>query len=270
MVPKITDRKQVKELCDRLKSIEKKAGLKAGLIGIEIMIETPLSIIDRKGNFALKGLVEAAKGRCTSAHFGAFGYTSALGISSTHQHLRHDACNFARQMMLLNLSPMGIRLSDSVTTLLPVAIHKSGRLSKSQIAENRRAVHEGWREHFSNVTESMKNGFYQSWDLHPNQLPARYAAVYAFFLESADAQASRLKEFLTKATQATLTGNTFDDAASAEGILNFFRRGVDCGAFSEKEIRDSTGLTAEELRSRTFQQIAEQRMAEANPDPDPT
>jgi citrate lyase beta subunit len=254
-LPKITDKKQVRQVCERLKRFEKKNGIANRSIGVELMIESPMALFDRKGKAVLKELIDEAKGRCTSAHFGAFDYTSALGIVSTHQGLPHPACDFARQLMLANLAPLGIRLSDSVTTILPVAIHKNGQLNDVQIEENRRSIHRGWREHFANVTSSMKNGFYQSWDLHPNQLPARYAAVYVFFLGSRDVMAARLKEFINRSMQATLTGNTFDDAASAEGILNFFRLGSDCGAFEQKEIQAVLGISPEELRSNTFQQF---------------
>lgn len=256
-LPKITDRKQVRQLCTILKDFEKNKKMRAGTIGVEVMIETPLSIIDRKGQFALKAIVDAAKGRCTSAHFGAFDYTAALGISSEHQHLRHAACNFARQMMLVNLAPLGVRLSDSVTTQLPVPVHKTGRLSEIQKAENRRSVHAGWREHFTNVSASIAGGFYQSWDLHPNQLAARYAAVFSFFLGTMSDQGGRLKSFFDDATKARLTGTTFDDAASAQGIINFFRRGLSCGAITKQEAVELTGLSVEQLNSQTFQQIIE-------------
>jgi citrate lyase beta subunit len=260
-LPKITDKKQVGELCDRLKKFEKRNELKSRSIGVELMIESPLALFDRKGKTVLTKLVNAADGRCTSAHFGAFDYTSALGIVSSQQGLHHPSCEYARQMMLANLAPLGIRLADSVTTRLPVTIHKNGKLSTVQTEENRFSIYEGWREHFVNVTTSMKNGFYQSWDLHPNQLPARYAAVYSFFLSECDAMAARLKDFLGKATKATLTGNTFDDAASVEGILNFFRRGSDCGAFDAKEIKALLGMTVDELNSASCQEIAAKDMS---------
>ena len=258
-LPKVTDKKEVVDLCKHLKKIEKDAGLLVGSIKIEIMIEHLLAVIDKKGNIALRSLTESAEGRCTSAHFGAFDYTASLGITASHQHLRHDACNFARQMMLAALTPIGIRLSDSVTTQMPVPIHKNAQLSEKQLAENRISVIAGWRTHFNNVTHSMIDGFYQSWDLHPNQLVARYAAVYAFFLESVDAQAGRLKSFVGRATQANLTGNTFDDAATAQGLINFFLRGIDCGALTESEVGGSTGLSIQELRSASFLQIIENR-----------
>ena len=251
-LPKISDPKDVAELCRRLGRFESENRLAPNSIGIEIMIETPRAIIDEKGRVAIAQLVEAAAGRCTSAHFGAYDYTSALGISGAHQHLRHEACNFARQMMLLTLAPLGVRLVDSVTTRMPVPVHKDAKLTDEQKNENRLSVHAGWREHFDNVTASMANGFYQSWDLHPNQLVARYAAVYAFFLKSRDSDAARLRGFVEKATQANLTGNTFDDAASANGLMNFFRLGLDCGAFTAAEIKKATSLSTDQIRNPKF------------------
>lgn len=256
-LPKVTNKKEVAELCRDLKKIEKTAGLKGGSVKIEIMIEHPLAIIDKKGNLALKDLVAAARSRCVAAHFGAYDYTASLGIAASHQGVAHPACDFARQMMLVSLGPLGIRLSDSVTTQLPVRVHKGGKLSKTQQAENKAAVVAGWQAHFNNVRRSMADGFYQSWDLHPNQLVARYAAVYSFFLEAADAQAARLRAFIEKATTATLTGNAFDDAATVMGIVNFFRQGHDCGALSEAEIKTATGLTVAELKIGSFKELAE-------------
>jgi len=247
-LPKVSGKKQVRELCEILDRIELDAGLVKGEIGVELMVETPQAIIGKNGRVATARLVEAAEGRCRSAHFGAYDYTSALGISGPHQHLRHPACDFARQTMLLALAPLGVRVVDSVTTTMPVAIHKEANLTDQQKTENRNSVHAGWREHFENVTASMSSGFYQSWDLHPNQLVARYAAVYAFFLRSRDTDAARLRGFIEKSTKANLTGNTFDDSASANGLINFFRLGLDCGAFSPAEVKMATSMSAEELR----------------------
>jgi citrate lyase beta subunit len=256
-LPKISDPKEVAELARRLARFESDNRLAPLSIRIEIMIETPRSVVDEKGRIAIASLVEAGAGRCTSAHFGAYDYTSALGISAAHQHLRHEACNFARQMMLITLAPLGIRLVDSVTTKMPVPMHKDAKLTDDQKSENRFSVHSGWREHFENITASMSNGFYQSWDLHPHQLVARYAAVYAFFLRSRDADAARLHGFVEKATQANLTGNTFDDAASANGLMNFFRLGLDCRAFSAAEIKKATSLSAGEIRSLSFAELTD-------------
>lgn len=263
-LPKIKRREEVEILAALLSEFETKANLETNQIKIEIMIETPESIVGDGGEIALRGLVEAGGGRVTSAHFGAFDYTASLNIAGTHQHLRHEACNFARRMMQTALAPLEIRLSDSVTIEMPVAVHKGNDLSGEQTRENSRVVREAWRKHFNNVTHSLINGFYQSWDLHPAQLVARYAAIYAFFLESAAAQGKRLKNFIEKATRANLTGNVFDDAASANGLLNFFAAAQNCGALSEAEIENATGLTIEELKMNSFLEIMESRRADAN------
>lgn len=262
-LPKITNPKEIKDLRKRLEKFEAKYKLPENSIKIEIMVETPTAILDEDGVNPLSKFIKAGKGRINSAHFGAYDYTASFGISAVHQHLNHDACNFARQMMLVALSPLEIRLSDSVTIEMPVPIHKGENLSDKQIRENKRAVHTAWRTHFNNVTRSQINGFYQSWDLHPAQLVARYAALFAFFLESKDAQGKRLKGFIEKATQANMTGNTFDDAASANGLLNFFLRALNCGAMSETEISQATSLNANELHSTSFLKIMENRHKEA-------
>ena len=248
-LPKVTDAKQVKDLARRLSKIEKDRKLKKDSIGIELMIETPGAIFDKRGRVAVPGLIKAARGRCRSVHFGAYDYTAALGISSSFQDIRHPACGFARSVIQAACAGSEVRVIDSVTTLMPAPLHREEALSESQRAENRKSVHAGWLRHFQNVSASMADGFYQSWDLHPNQLVARYAAVYAFFLSEIDPQAARLKTFLNRATQASLTGNTFDDAASARGIVNFFKRGIDCGAISQTEAEKAIGSRIEKLDS---------------------
>lgn len=258
-LPKISRREEVEVLSELLNEFERRNNLENSRIKIEVMIETPQSIVNEKGEIALRGLIEAGKGRVNSAHFGAYDYTASFGIAGAHQHLRHEACNFARQMMQVALAPLNVRLSDSVTTEMPVAVYKDGDLTKEQVKENLCLVRNAWRKHYNNVTNSLINGFYQSWDLHPAQLPARYAAVYAFFLESAAEQAKRLKGFVERATQANLTGNVFDDAASAQGLLNFFVRAAGCGAMTSEEIIEATGLTIEELSAGSFLKIMEKR-----------
>ena len=106
---------------------------------------------------------------------------------------------------------------------------------------------------------SLENAYYQGWDLHPAQLPTRYAAVYTFFLEGLDAAAERLSNFVGKAAQATLVGEVFDDAATGQGLLNYFLRAINCGAVSEADAARRTGLTLDELRGRSFLKILQAR-----------
>lgn len=252
-LPKIRSAEEVWLLSEILDEFENRSGSGNRSLQIEVMIETPeaISRIDE--------LAAAAPGRLSAAHFGAYDYTSALGIAASHQHLRHEACNFARSSMLNAFVPRDIWVADSVTVEMPVPVHRNADLSKRQAAENRRFVHSAWRKHFNNVSNSMINGFYQSWDLHPAQLPARYAAVFGFYLSGAKEQMNRLRSFIERASRASLTGNVFDDAASAEGLLNFFRRGCACGAFETGRIADDAGITVSELKSGSFKEIVSGR-----------
>ena len=163
--------------------------------------------------------------------------------------------------MQVSAADRGVSLSDGPSTLLPIPRHRApagGTLSADQKTENRAIVHRAMRHHFDLVQRSLAHGYYQGWDLHPGQLPTRYAAVYAFFLKSLEPAATRLKNFVGKAAQASLVGDVFDDAATGQGLLNFLLRGVNCGAFTEQEAAAS-GLTIDELRGRSFLKIMEAR-----------
>jgi citrate lyase beta subunit len=261
-LPKITARSQVGILADAFDGIEQANGMPAGALRMELMVETPYSIFDERGAVALPSLVQEGRGRVTAAHFGTYDYTASLGITAAHQHMRHPVCDFARGVMQVALAGTDVALSDGATNVLPVPIHRAsaGRvLSPEQLTENRSAVHRAWRHHYDDIRHSLTNAFYQGWDLHPAQLVTRYAAVYAFFLESLDAASERLLNFIAKAAQATLVGEVFDDAATGQGLLNFFLRALNCGAVSENEIEELTGLTLDELRSGSFVRIVQAR-----------
>jgi hypothetical protein len=124
---------------------------------------------------------------------------------------------------------------------------------------SRETVHHAWRLHARHVRHSLVSGFYQGWDLHPAQLPSRYAAVYAFFMEGLQAASDRLRNFVEKAAQATLVGDVFDDAATGQGLLNYFLRATNCGAITEAEAVSLSGLTVKEIRSRSFLTILKAR-----------
>ncbi len=241
-LPKITAASQVSALVQTFGRIEASHHLAPGTLRMELMVETPYSIFDHKGAVSLPALVAEGHGRITAAHFGTYDYTASLGITAAHQHMRHPACDFARHVMQVALAGTDVWLSDGATNVLPVG-------------NDRAAIHRAWRLHYDDIRHSLTNAFYQGWDLHPAQLVTRYAAVYAFFLESLDAASQRLLNFIGKAAQATLVGEVFDDAATGQGLLNFFLRALNCGAVREDEIGALTGLTLEELRSGSFVKI---------------
>ncbi|PTL81508.1 aldolase/citrate lyase family protein [Vitiosangium sp. GDMCC 1.1324] len=259
-LPKVTSPEQVTALVRMLEVLEQERGLSAGALRLELMVETPQSIFDREGRLALPGLVAAAEGRCVGAHLGVYDYTAALGITAAYQSMTHPASNLVRGLMQLSLAGMDVALSDGATNVMPVGPHKKGTspLTEAQQQENREVVHRAWRLAYDHTRNSLERGFYQGWDLHPAQLPVRYAAVYAFFLEGLEATSRRLKSFIEKAAQATLLGDVFDDAATGQGLLNYFLRGISCGAITEEEARAS-GLTLGELLTRSFLKIVEGR-----------
>ncbi len=264
-LPKVTAAEQVTALADLLDALEPALGLGRGALRLEIMVETPQAILDATGAVPLRRLVDAARGRCAAAHFGTYDYTALCEITAAHQHMAHPACDFAKQVMQVALAGSGVWLSDGATNVLPVAPHRAAAggapLTAAEREANRVAVWSAWRLHAGHVRRSLEQGFYQGWDLHPAQLPSRYATVYAFFLEGLDAASERLRNFVGKAAQATLAGDVFDDAATGQGLLNYFLRAVSCGALDEAEAIERSGLGLAELETRSFLAILRGRAA---------
>jgi hypothetical protein len=145
---------------------------------------------------------------------------------------------------------------------MPIPPHRGEKLTPQQVDENRTTVYRAWKLHVDHIRHSLVHAYYQGWDLHPAQLPTRYAAVYSFFLEGLNAATERLSNFMQKAGQATLVGDVFDDAATGQGLLNYFIRGLNSGALTEDEAL-ATGLTLDELRSRSFVKILKGRRQQA-------
>jgi len=257
-LPKVSAARQVEVLAELLDALESGLGLARGAVGVELMIELPRAIVDRKGRNPLRRLVDAADGRCVAVHFGTYDYTAALGIAAAHQSMTHPACEHAKQAMLTALAGTGIHLSDGATALLPTPPHRGARRTQSEHDENRAVVHGAWRLAYRNVRHSLAGGFYQGWDLHPGQVPVRYAAAYAFFLEALETSTARLASFLEQATRATRTGAAFDDAATGQGLLNFFLRAYASGAIDEGDLTRA-GLTPSELGTRSFAAILASR-----------
>jgi len=244
-LPKITSPDQVAALASACDAFEYWRELPSGTLKFELMIETTQAIFGPDGSVTLPRLVTEGGGRIVAAHFGTYDYTAACGITAAHQHMLHPVCDFAKHVMQTTLAGTGIWLSDGATNVMPIG--------------SRDVVHRAWRLHAEHVRHSLVTGFYQGWDLHPAQLPSRYAAVFAFFLEGLDAASERLRNFVAKAAQATLVGDVFDDAATGQGLLNYFLRAMNCGAITEHEAVEKSGLTLDELRSRSFVKILDSR-----------
>jgi hypothetical protein len=261
-LPKIVVPEQAAALAALLEAFERATNLERGTLRIELMIETPQSIMNERGESNLPRFLDASAGRLAAAHFGTYDYTASCSITAAYQTMTHPACDFAKHMMQVAFAGTGVWISDGATNIMPAPPHRAHpgkKLTPSQRKENSAVVHRAWRLHAEHIRHSLEGGFYQGWDLHPAQLPTRFAAVYAFFLEGLDLAADRLKHFVEKAAKATLIGDIFDDAATGQGLLNFFLRAVNCGAISESEAERRTGVTAEEIRAASFLKILKNR-----------
>lgn len=261
MLPKVSIPEQVTALVQLFETIEANTKIKKGSLKMEMMVETTQAVINSDGKNPLRSFVVASKGRMIATAFGTYDYTAACNITAKYQDMGHAVCDFAHHFMKVALGATGIWLSDGATNVMPIGPHRGKKLTAKQLAENKEVVHRSWKKAYDHTRYSLWKGLYQGWDLNPAQFPMRYAAVYSFFLESYDDAAERLKAFVEKAARATLTGDVFDDAATGQGLLNYFLRAMNCGAISIDEVL-ATGLTMEEIRMRSFLKILEGRRSE--------
>jgi len=245
-VPKLQDKAQVEVVAEALGELE--SGLGIDRIPIELMVETPQMVFDVDGGGGVRKWVEAGDGRVRGAHFGTYDYTASLNITAAYQSMEHPACDFARHVQQVSLAGTGVWISDGATNVMPVG-------------EDPEVVHAAMRLHFDHIRHSLSHAYYQGWDLHPAQLVTRYAAVFSFFLEGLDAAGARLSNFVESAAKATLAADVFDDAATGQGLMNYFLRAINCGAITENEAIGRSGLTVDELRTRSFLHILEGRRA---------
>lgn len=243
-LPKVTAPEQIAALDEALGEIERASGF-ASRIPIEVMVETPRALA------SLPSLLAASE-RIACLHLGAYDLTAELGVTASDQRLDHPFNDAARLLLQATVAGTRVTVADGATTELPIAAKEA---TPAQRADGVRAA---WALHRRNVRRAIDAGIWQGWDLHPAQLAARYGTVFAFFLEHRTTMAARLGRFVAQATQATRLGGTFDDAATGQGLLSFFRRGLACGALDEADLAP-TGLTAGELAGRSFAAIVAAR-----------
>ncbi|MFC5721571.1 DUF6986 family protein [Streptomyces gamaensis] len=222
-LPKVSHARQVTAMAHLAAEFEKARALPAGRIRFEIQIETPQSVLGADGRATVARMIDAAGGRVTSLHYGTFDYSAALGVGAAHQSLAHPAADHAKAVMQTAAAGTGVRLSDGSVNVLPV-----GPTPR---------VHRGWRLHHDLVRRSLERAYYQGWDMHPAQLPSRYAAVYTFHREGLQAAAARLAAYVRRAG-----GDVLDEPATARALSGQLLRGLDCGALDAAEVTALTGL----------------------------
>jgi citrate lyase beta subunit len=255
-LPKVTIPEQLETLVELLVFLEKRLGVPEGALRFEFMVEVVQCLFDAEGRFNLPRLLDAAGPRLAGVHLGVYDYTASAGITAAWQAPDHPVCDLARGLMRLGYGGTGVFLSDGSTNVLPVPPHPGDppTLTQAQRRANRDAVHAAWTLAHGHIRHALVNGFMQGWDLHPTQLPIRYAATYRFFLESFDAAACRLRGFLAQVQAATDDADVLDDAATGQALLGFVRRARAAGALTHGELA-RTGLTDEELKLQRFVDI---------------
>ncbi|HEX5918138.1 MAG TPA: aldolase, partial [Nocardioides sp.] len=161
-------------------------------------------------------------------HYGTYDYSASCGIAAAHQSLEHPVADHAKAVMQAAAAGTGVRLSDGSTNVLPVGGPDD--------------VTAAWANHLRLVRRSLGRGYYQGWDLHPAQLPTRYAATFGFYRDGLAAAASRLRTYVERRDSGVL-----DEPATARALADFLLRGTDCGALSQDEVTGLTGLDAHRL-----------------------
>ncbi len=257
LLAKASSEEQSATLARLLTALEEEYGLSDKAIAVDLLVETPEAMVQTGGRWGVGRLVDACQGRCHTIHFGLYDYTSALGITAAQQRADHPIGDIARHLLQLSVSGRGIYFSDGPIMALPIAPHRprlGTPLTEEERTANREAVHGAWRVCYEGVWHALGHGYYQGWDLHPNQLPARYAANFTFFRQELAANSQRLRNFVKASTGATRLGTVFDDPATVRALINYFRRAYGSGAITEAEL-EATGLNAEEIYRPTFEEI---------------
>lgn len=217
-LPKVTSVEQVEAMVYVLETLERKHGLPE--LQFEIQVETPQAILGSDGTALIARMIKAGGPRVTGLHYGTYDYSASLGVAAAYQSMEHPAADHAKDVMQLAAAGTGVFVSDGSTNILPVGD----------------AVHDAWRLHFRLVRRSLARGIYQGWDMHPAQLPTRFAATYAFYREGFEQAALRLRAYLGDGESGYL-----DEPATATALAAFVLRGMDCGAIDTTEF-DTTGL----------------------------
>jgi len=216
-MPKVSLVEQVTAMVTLCEGLESAHGLSPGALRLELQIETTAAVLGPDGTATVARMVHAAAGRCVGLHYGTYDYSAACGIAPAQQAMDHPVADHAKAVMQVAAAGTGVRVVDGSTNVLPVG--------------DTEAVHAAWNLHARLVRRSLERGFYQGWDLHPAQLPTRFAATYAFFREGLAAATARLAAYLAKRTQGIA-----DEPATARALAGYLLRGLDCGALDPDEV----------------------------------
>ena len=262
-IPKVTIIEQVEYTVAVLRQLEHKLGLADGTLKFELMVETPQIIIDSKGTSLLARARDASDGRLRGAHFGTYDYTAGINITAAHQRMRHPACDFreafhagcvcGHRSVAVGWIDNGDACADPPRCRGRPAAYRAA--AGRECRECARCVEAALRRHpafacrrilsgMGSASGAARHTIRRTVQLLPRRDRRRRSAA---------------QHFVGKAAQATLVGDVFDDAATGQGLLNFFLRGINSGAITEDEALRMTGLTPDEFRGRSFVRIMKGR-----------
>jgi citrate lyase beta subunit len=225
-LPKVTSVEQVEAMVHLCERVEGAAD--AGRLRFEIQVETPQSILSPDGAALVARMVHASAGRCAALHYGTYDYSAFCGIAARYQSMAHPVADHAKLVMQAAAAGTGVRLSDGSTNVLPVG--------------DEAAVRRGWELHLQLVRRSLERGYYQGWDLHPAQLPTRYAATFAFYRDGLAEAEKRLCDYFGRTDSAIL-----DEPATVRALADYVLRALHCGAATGDEVQAATGLDARRI-----------------------
>jgi hypothetical protein len=225
-LPKVTTVGQVEamvELCVALEAEYELAPLR-----VELQVEMPQAILGPEGTALVAPMISACAGRCAGLHYGTYDYSTSVEIAAAYQSMEHPAADHAKAVMQVAAAGTGIPVCDGSTNVLPVGDTEQVRVA--------------WALHARLVRRSLERGFYQGWDLHPAQLPTRFAATFSFYRDGLAAAAARLGAYRRQRLDGVL-----DEPATARALARFLRRAMDCGAAEAAEVSALAGVTPAEL-----------------------
>jgi len=225
-LPKATSVDQVTAMVHICEQLEQTFNLGVGTLRFEIQVETPQAILGPDGTAVVARMVHAADGRCTALHYGTYDYSAFCGIAAEYQSMAHPVADYAKLVMQAAAAGTGVRLSDGSTNILPVGDDE--------------AVRDAWRLHLGLVRRSLERGYYQGWDMHPAQLPTRYAATFGFYRDGLPRASGRLRNYLDHTGSGVL-----DEPATARALADYLLRAANCGATNAAELHELTGLSIE-------------------------
>lgn len=239
-LPKVTSVDQVEAMVHVVTELERAHGLSPRSLPFEIQVETPQAILGPGGRALVAPMIHAADGRCTALHYGTYDYSASCGIAAEYQSMEHPAADHAKAVMQVAAAGTGVHISDGSTNVLPVG--------------EPAAIRAAWQLHARLVRRSLERGIYQGWDMHPGQLPTRFAAVFLFYLEGLTSAIARLRAYVQRTDSGYL-----DEPATAVALAGFIVRAVECAAIDQSQITAATGLDRSQLHLLARRAPAAQR-----------